>query len=177
MNAHRFTVVAGMILAGAACQFIPHPQNFSPMGSLALFGGAQLSDKRAAFLVPVLSMFLADLVTGFHLLMPFVYVSFLLTVCIGFRLRSQRSTTRVMVTSFTSAVLFFVITNFGVWALLGTYSQTPAGLLACYVAAIPHFQNTLSSNLLYSFVLFGGFAIAERRFTKLREPLSIPSPV
>jgi hypothetical protein len=59
-----------------------------------------------------------------------------------------------------------MITNFGVWVLLGTYPQTPAGLVACYVAAIPYFQNTILSDLLYSLLLFGSFALAEHRFAE-----------
>lgn len=173
MNTPRFTVLAGMILAATASQFIPHPPNFSPIGALALFGGAQLSDKRAAFLVPLVAMILADLVTGLHVLIPFVYGSFALTVCLGFWLRCQRNASRVMAVSIAAAFLFFAITNFGVWALLGTYPPTPAGLFACYAAAIPYFQNTLLSNLLYSLLLFGGFALAQHRFPKLREPLGL----
>jgi len=169
MNATRFTVVAGMILAATASRFIPHPHNFSPIGAIALFGGAQLSDKRAAFLVPLTAMFLADLVTGFHVLIPFVYGSFALTVCLGFWLRRERNVWRVTAAALAGSCLFFMITNFGVWALLGTYPRTPAGLVACYIAAIPYFQNTLLSDLLYSLLLFGSFALAEHRFAHLRE--------
>ena len=169
MNRTRFTVVAGMILAVTASRFIPHPFNFSPIGAIALFGGAQLSDKRAAFLVPLAAMFLADLVTGLHVLIPFVYGSFALTVCLGFWLRRDRNAWRVTAAVLSGAFLFFVITNFGVWALLGTYPQTPAGLVACYVAGIPYFQNTLLSDLLYSLLLFGGLALGEHRFEHLRE--------
>ena len=169
MNATRFTVVVGMILAATASRFIPHPFNFSPIGAIALFGGAQLSDKRAAFLVPLSAMFLADLVTGFHMLIPFVYGSFALSVCLGFWLRRERNVWRVTAAALAGSCLFFTITNFGVWVLLGTYPQTPAGLVACYIAAIPYFQNTLLSDLLYSLLLFGSFALAEYRFAHLRE--------
>jgi hypothetical protein len=68
-----------------------------------------------------------------------------------------------------SAILFFVITNFGVWAMGHLYPQMPAGLVDCYVAAIPFFRNTLLSNLLYSALLFGGLAVAENRFVKMHE--------
>ena len=58
-----------------------------------------------------------------------------------------------------SSVLFFVVTNFGVWATQGMYPMSLEGLVACYVAAIPFFQNSLLGNAFYTSVLFGGFAL------------------
>ena len=105
MNRTRFTVVAGMILAATASRFIPHPLNFSPIGAIALLA-AQLSDKRAAFRVPLTAMFLADLVTGFHVLIPFVYGSFALSVCLGFWLRRERNAWRVTAAALAGLVSF-----------------------------------------------------------------------
>jgi len=177
MNTSRFGVVATMILAATAIQAIPHPFNFSSIGAIALFAGAQLNDKRLSFSVPLTAMFLSDLVSGLHLLMPFVYGSFALTVCLGFWLRRERNVWRITTAGVAGAVLFFLITNFGVWALLGTYPQTPSGLLTCYIAGLPYFQNTLISNLVYSTLLFGGFALAEQRFTQLRNPYTLSDAV
>jgi hypothetical protein len=70
----------------------------------------------------------------------------------------------------TSSLLFFVLTNLGVWAFGHMYPKTAAGLIACYTAALPFFRNTLEGDLLYTLVLFGGFALLERRFAVLREP-------
>src|SRR5208282_5583697 len=97
------------------------------------------------------------------------YGSFALIVCLGFWLRRRQNVWAIGGTAIVGALLFFVLTNFGVWALGQMYPKTPAGLLDCYVAAIPFFQNTLSSNLFYAALLFGGLAIAENRFVKLRE--------
>lgn len=169
MNKTRCTVLAGMILAAAASRLIPHPPNFAPIAAIALFGGAQFTDKRAAFLVPLAAMFLSDLVFGLHALIPVVYGAFAFIVCIGFWLRQQRSVWRIAGGAVASAVLFFVVTNFGVWAFAEWYPKTPAGLTACYAAAIPFFRNTLLSDLLYSALLFGGLALAEHRFAGLRE--------
>ena len=169
MNKPRFLFLAGMILAAAASRLIPHPPNFSPIAALALFGGAQFADKRLAFLVPLAAMFLSDLFLGLHSLIPVIYGSFALIVCLGFWLRRRQNVWAIGGTAIVGALLFFVLTNFGVWALGQMYPKTPAGLLDCYVAAIPFFQNTLSSNLFYAALLFGGLAIAENRFVKLRE--------
>ena len=163
-------MLAGMILAAAASRLIPHPPNFTPIAVIALFGGAQFSSKRSAFLVPLAGLLLSDLVFGFYTITPVVYGSFALTVCLGFWVRQRRSVQRIVFAAVASAVLFFVLTNFGVWAIDNLYPKTTSGLVDCYVAAIPFFQNMLLANVLYSALLFGGFALAEHRFVGLREP-------
>jgi hypothetical protein len=74
-----------------------------------------------------------------------------------------------------SSVLFFLVTNFGTWATGELYPQTLAGLAACYVAAIPFFQNTLAGDLFFSAVLFGGFALLEWRVPVLRSKAPQPA--
>ena len=64
-----------------------------------------------------------------------------------------------------ASILFFVVTNFGVWALDSLYPRTLEGLVICYVAAIPFFANTLAGTLFYTAVLFGGFALADLRIS------------
>jgi hypothetical protein len=169
MNKPRFLFLAGMILLAAASRLIPHPTNFSPIAALALFGGAQFADKRLAFLVPLAAMFLSDLVLGLHSLIPVIYGSFALIVCLGFWLRRRQNVWTIGGVAIVGALLFFILTNFGVWAMGQMYPKTAAGLVACYVAAIPFFQNTLLSDLFYSALLFGGLAILENRFVQLRE--------
>lgn len=168
-NRLRFTVLVGMILAAAAFRIFPHPPNFSPIAALALFAGAQFTDKRSAFLVPLAAMFLADLVLGLHALIPVIYGCFALIVCLGFWLRRQRSAGRIAVTALTGSILFFIFTNFAVWAGAGMYPKTLAGLAECFVAALPFFQNTLAGDLIFNAMLFGGIALAEWRLPQLRE--------
>jgi len=169
MNRNRFSVLTAMILAGTAARLIPHPPNFSPIAALALFGGASFGSKRAAFLVPLAAMFLSDLVFGFYTITPVVYGSFALITCLGLLLRRRQNVSRLAAAAVASAVLFFVVTNFGVWALDSLYPKTFAGLAECYAAAVPFFWNTLGSDLLYSAVLFGGLAFAEKRWPSLAE--------
>ena len=169
MNKNRFIVLTGMILTATAARLIPHPPNFSPIAALALFGGASFASKRTALLVPLAGMFLSDLVLGFYSITPVVYGGFALITCVGFWLRKRQSPMRLAVAAVASAVLFFVATNFGVWALETLYPKNFNGLIECYVAAIPFFRNTLASNLFYSALLFGGLALAEKRWPALSE--------
>jgi len=180
----RFLVLAGMILGAAASRLIPHPPNFAPIGAMALFGGACFAHRGAAFLVPLVAMFLSDLgigllsgdlSLGLHRLVPVVYGSFALIVCVGFWLRTRRSVASVAAATLTSSVLFFIVTNFGIWAFGSWYPKTWQGLVACYVAAVPYFRNTLLGDAVYATALFGGLALAERSFPALRERALAPS--
>ena len=167
----RLLVLASMILAAAASRLIPHPPNMTSVAAMALFGGATISDKRAAFLVPLAALLLSDVVLGFYRHMEVVYVAFALIVGIGIWLRKHRSPLPIAGATLASSVLFFLITNFGVWAFESMYPKTLGGLVACYVAAIPFLRNTLQGDLLFSLVLFGGFALLERQFSAVREPV------
>ena len=169
MNKIRFNVLAGIILAATIARLIPHPPNFSPVAALALFGGASFATKRAAFLVPLTALFLSDLVLGFYAITPVVYGSFALIVCLGFWLRRRPSVLRLAGASIVGALLFFALTNLGVWAFDTLYPKTWASLADCFVAAVPFFGNTLASDLFYSALLFGGLALAEKRWPALAE--------
>ncbi|HXG23248.1 MAG TPA: DUF6580 family putative transport protein [Chthonomonadales bacterium] len=175
----RFLVLAGMILAAAASRLVAHPPNFAPIGAMALLGGACFAQRRTAFVVPLGAMLLSDLAIGLlsgdfalglHRLIPFVYGSFALIVCLGFWLRRRRNALPIAGATLAASVLFFMLTNFGVWVAGSWYPKTWEGLVACYVAAIPFFHNTLLGDAVYSTVLFGGFALAERALPLLREP-------
>ena len=159
-----------MTLTAALVRLLPHPFNFTPIGAMALFGGACYADRRAAFGVPLIALFLSDLVIGFHALMPAVYGSFALMVLLGFWLRQRRRLVPIATATLAGSLLFFIITNFAVWAVGDGYPKTGEGLALCYVAAIPYFQNTLLGDATYAVALFGGLALAERAFPKLREP-------
>jgi hypothetical protein len=169
----RTIVITSIVLAAAALRLAPHPMNFAPIGALALFGGAYFSSKREALAIPLLSLILGDVFTGFHQLIPFVYASFLMSVSIGFWLRRNRSAPRIAAATLAGAIQFFLVTNFALWASsIGSYPKTAGGLAACYLAGIPLFWNTLASDTFYAALLFGGMALAERRFPMLREPLA-----
>lgn len=170
MSKTRFILLACLVMAAAASRLIPHPPNFAPITAVALFGGAYFHDRRLAFLVPLCALFLSDLVIGFYSQMYVVYGSFSLIVSIGLLLRKRRQPLAIAGAALAGSILFFIITNFGVWALGSLYPKTSAGLMACYLAAIPFFQNTLLGDAVYTAILFGGFRVAERYWPALREP-------
>ena len=167
MNIHRLIVIAAMIIVAAAASLIPHPPNFTPLAAIALFAGAYLNG-RASFALALGALVARDAILGFHILMPAVYACYAFNVWLGFWLRDEQSVWRVAGASLAGSIVFFFVTNFAVWAAFNTYAHTARGLLACYVAGIPYFRNTIASDLLYSMAMFGIFAFAQLRIRTLR---------
>jgi len=164
MNSNHSRLIALLfaIAVAAALRLVPHPPNFTPIGAMALFSGAYLGRRGAiAFAAPLGALFLSDLVLGFYHGMSTVYFSVALIVVIGWLSLQRVSVLRVGTAAVTSSVLFFAITNFGMWLFSGFYPRSLAGLEACYAAAVPFFQNTIAGDLFYAALLFGGFRIAE----------------
>ena len=106
----RFIAVVIMVFAGAAMRLIPHPPNFAPIAAMALFGGAHFIQKRTAFMVPLLAMFMSDLVIagGYHAMLPIVYACFVLTVCLGMLIRLKKSPLSIGIAALSSSILFFI---------------------------------------------------------------------
>ena len=167
MNKPKLLTIGGMILAAAIIRLLPHPPNFTPIFAMALFGGAYLNKKKLAFLLPLAAMLIGDLFIGFHSLMLVVYGSIAIITSLGFLLKSRVRPSTVIGVSLLGSLIFYLITNFAVWAMSGTYPPTPAGLVSSYVAALPFFKNSLISGLFYSALMFGSFEFAKRKFPVL----------
>jgi hypothetical protein len=174
MSRERFLLVVGMIFVAAMLRVLPHPPNFTPIAAIALFGGAVLSDKRWAVGVPLLIMFLSDWVIGFHRLAPLIYLSFVVMVFMGTFLGERKRILPVGFVAVGASIFFFVVSNFGVWAFGGLYPHTLDGLVACYVAALPFFQNTVLGTLFYSVLLFGGLRLLEKGVPRFRALATSP---
>lgn len=169
----RTVTLASIILAAALTRLLPHPFNFTPIGAIALFGGAQFARKYLAFLVPLAAMLVSDFLLGFHGTMWAVYLAFALTVGIGMGFLQKITLGRIFGSALLSSVLFFLITNFAVWyGSAGFYPQTLAGLGACYIAGLQFYQqeifgnlflNTVMGDLFFSGVLFGAYELVKKK--------------
>lgn len=172
--APRTLLLIGMIALAVGVRLLIHfqpgilPYHFTPVEAMALFGGALFLDRRLAYLVPLGAMLISDLIIGLHPLLPLVYACIAATVLMGGALRGKMTPLRIGAAAIVSTTGFFVITNFAVWALGTMYPHNWAGLVACYVAAIPFYQWQLVGSLLWSVVLFGGFALVSRSFPMFR---------
>lgn len=164
-----------MVFVAAASRLVPHPPNSAAVTAIALFGGAYLSDWRLAFAVPLSALFLSDWLLGFYGHMEIVYGSFASVVAIGLLLRTRRTVPMIGAAVLAGSILFFVLTNLGVWATSGLYPRTMPGLVTCYTAALPFCRNTLAGDAIYALALFGGFALLERSIPRLRDERAAPS--
>ncbi|MDB5184976.1 MAG: hypothetical protein JWN38_784 [Candidatus Saccharibacteria bacterium] len=163
MKAHYFSTVLAvcLITIGVMLRILPHPANFAPITAIALFGGAVLP-KKVAVWVPLVAMMVSDAFIGFYQLMPLIWACYLLIALASSQwLRSGNLYTGVTLTA-AASIFFFVITNFGVWLTSGMYSHTWSGLVSCYTLALPFFRNTFLSDVVYTAVLFGAYALATR---------------
>lgn len=178
INNIRIVTLITIILAAALSRLLPHPFNFTPIGAIALFGGAYFTRKSLAFIIPMAAMLLSDALIGFHGSMWAVYISFLLTVGIGMGLLNKVTAGRVFGGAILSSILFFLITNFAVWYGAGSfYPQNFAGLGACYLAGIQFYQqdffgnlffNTIMGDVFFSSLLFGSFELLKNKVPALK---------
>ena len=171
MNIRLGAIVALILAAVVARLALAGVPNVSPIAALALFSGAYLADRKLVMLIPLLALFLGDLVLGLHSTMFFTYGAFILISLIGVVIASRLCGQVVIAASLLSSVLFFLLTNFGVWMMDGFYPMTFAGLLACYTAAIPFFQMTLMGDLFFVSVIFGLFMVLENLLPAMRPPV------
>ncbi len=139
------------------------PYNFTPVEAIALFGGAYFSDRRLAFIVPLTAMFVADLMIGLHPLIPVVYACIAASVLLGFGMRGKVTALRVIGYGVVGSLMFFAVMSFVEW-LIGDTAYCRAGLVSCYVAAIPFLKSWMAGTLVWSTLLFGGFELMRRRW-------------
>ena len=138
------------IFVGVLFRIIPHAPNFTPMLTIALMSGMYVKNK-FSILLPILIMLISDLFIGSHITALWVYFSFAIICMIGYLIKN--TALNILLSSILSSVIFFVVTNFGVW-ISGGYSYSFDGLITCYIMAIPFFKNTLISTLLFSAIFY-----------------------
>lgn len=157
-NLLKVLLITGLIAVAVIIRLMPLPQNFAPIGAIALFGGAFLP-MRWALSLPLFAMVLSDMLIGMHSLIWATWGSFLLIAFMANKLSSEIHAKSVASMSLGASILFFLITNFAVWAEGRLYPLTIEGLGSSYVNAIPFFRNTLLSDLFFSALLFGSYAL------------------
>ena len=174
MKRNHLLIGIAFVVIAAIARLMPHPNNFSPVGSMALFGGAVFASKYLKYAIPIVALYLSDLLLNntlyrswypnhdgmvfFTDYMVWSYISFILAVAIGHYLIKKISVKNVLMGAIGFTVVFFTISNFGVFMSgIAGYPKTMSGLIACYSAGIPFIKSSLAGNLVYSTLLFGGY--------------------
>jgi len=140
-----------LILILALSRLIPHPPNFTPIIAVAILSGYFFKNLYFSFLVLIASMVIADFFIGFYDNMFVVYLSLMLITFTFYRAGSKLNYKSLFLFSLFGSLIFFVITNFGVWALGNLYEKNLKGLIDCYILAIPFFGNTFLSTLIFAY--------------------------
>lgn len=147
-----------IIFFAVILRILPHPPNVAPITALALFGGVYLN-KKLALIIPITVMIISDFFIGFHNTMLFVYGSFLLIGVMGLWIKNHKSLKHIAAASFISSVLFYLITNFGVWLVSGMYEQSINGLIKSYMLALPFFRYTIIGDFLFTAIFFTAYEL------------------
>jgi hypothetical protein len=144
-----------IILIGIAIlsRLIPHPPNFTPITAIALFSTIHFKNKILTYLIPIIGLFISDLILGLSMVNLFVYLSFIVITFIGFKFQKINNYSILL-----SSTTFFIVSNFGVW-ILG-YPKTIEGLILCYYMALPFFIYTIMGDLFYSYAMKYGLRYA-----------------
>ena len=145
----NFKFEIGIILVLILSRFIPHPPNFTALIALSFYI-PHLFGFRSIYSI-LIGLLISDMILGLHFTMVFTFFA---VYSIGFFARKIHSVLhKRLAACFFSALIFFVISNFGVWIYSGMYETSLSGLISCYYLAIPFFYNTVLSTILYS-ILF-----------------------
>jgi hypothetical protein len=183
-NRSNLLVLFILILACALYRvWDSRPMGFAPQIAMALFAGSISKDKRFAFLFPVLSLFISDLlyqflysqglstIKGFYSGQWQNYLLIASITIIGFFINKNKIG-QIFVGSLAGAVYFFLISNFMVWVGGGwdinnqPYPRSFSGLMLCYSEALPFFKWSLLSTLLFNGVFFGSFYLLGKSVLK-----------
>lgn len=155
----EFNLILGMIVLAVASRLLPHPPNFAPITGIALFAASKINKKLIAFFLPLVCLFVTDLILGLSWINLFVYLSFGLISMMGMLVKRVS-----ILTILGSSLLFFIVSNFGVWLLY--YPLSLEGLVSCFTLAIPFFSNTLAGDLVYTALLFYSFSNIKKVYLK-----------
>jgi len=147
----------GLILILALARLIPHPPNFTPIIAVAIISGYFFKNLNFSLIILLIAMLISDLFIGFYENVFFVYASLLLITFIFHKISKKINFKNLFVFGFAGSLIFFIISNFGVW-ILGSpgvndiaYEKSFSGLIECYILAIPFFGNTFLSTLIFAY--------------------------
>ncbi len=146
------------------------PWNIGILGAVLIFGGAYLSNSWKTISFILLSIWISDVIVNFmyfNTFTPFydgyffTFISYIATIFIGqYFLKSKKSFPNIIGASLISAIVFYLISNFGAWLTLPQYyTRDLSGLMASYEAAIPFFRGTIIGNLIFTFLLVNAYEL------------------
>lgn len=173
-----------LVIIASLYRVLPgRPLGFAPQIAMALFSGSIVKDKKFAFLLPLLTMLFSDIiyellfqfkvssVPGFYSGQLLNYTLFIALTVVGFAIKKSNAL-QIIAGSVAGTLFYFILSNFTVWIGGGLdinnmpYPKTTEGLITCYTAALPFLRGSLYATLIFSGILFGGYALATKYFVQ-----------
>ena len=153
-----------LILVLALSRLIPHPPNITPIIAVAIMSSYLFKNIYLSLITVLVSMLLSDIFIGFYENMIFVYLSLIVITFIFYKMSNKANYKSLFVFGFFGSLIFYLISNFGVWILSDMYEKSLGGLAYCYFLAIPFFKNTLISTIIFSYIAFFANSVYEKSF-------------
>ena len=159
----NYSLPIGIILLLSFSRLIPHPPNFTPVIAVAIMSTYFFKNIYISLATLLISMILADLYIGFHSNIIFVYASLAFITFVFFKVNRKIKFNNLIIYGLLGSILFYLISNFGVWLLSGLYTKNLLGLIECYVMAIPFFTNTFFSTIFFSYAALIAHKVAFKK--------------
>jgi len=153
-------------------RIFPHPYNFTPLIAVTLLSSYSLSNKFLAISIPLVGFWLSDLFINnyiyagffadfivFNTVMIWTYGAIILVALMGSSFLNKISMGKVVLANLSGSTIFYLISNFGIWAFSPMYAKTLAGVVQCYSLALPFYGTSLMGDLVYSALLFGAYQL------------------
>ena len=144
----NFLLFLGCVGIVLIFRVIPHPPNFTPVIALSLYLPIIFGLWSLPFCI--LGFAITDYFVGFHSLLIWTWGSLAL---IGLISKYSKNISSRLFTSFLGSIIFFIISNFGVWFSGDLYQHSLQGLVNCYIMALPFFTNTLLSTIFFALLI------------------------
>jgi hypothetical protein len=186
MKIEKSTIVSFILLVLIASLYrvMPgRPFGFAPQIAMALFAGSVVKDKKLSFLLPILSLFISDVIYeilyrndlsvmgGFYNGQLLNYILFAALTVVGFFV-DKNKIIDIALGVIASATGYFVLSNLSVWLFGGLninnipYPKTALGLVDCFAAGVPFYKMSIYATSFFSAVLFGGYYLINKYVVK-----------
>lgn len=165
----RFIFLVTLIILGVMSRFVPHYPNFTAVGAVALLSGRYLGHKFYRYFTPLFVLWISEVVLN-QVVYPeysfgwpswigdtWTYFGMALTIFIGSEMIKKVNGMNIVQSAILSSVVFFILSNFGVWTSGTMYPTHFGGLISAYIAGIPYFWSSLLANVIFSLIFFGGY--------------------
>lgn len=181
LNKTNLLIFSLLVLAAALYRaWADRPMGFAPQIAMALFAGSVIKDKKFAFLFPLASLFVSDIIyqllysmnltgiKGFYSGQITNYILFTSITVIGFFMNKQK-VSHILIGSLAGAVYYFIVSNLMVWIGGGwdinnqPYEKSFSGLMLCFTEALPFFRWSLVATFLFNGVFFGTYYLMTRK--------------